>query len=182
MLGMAIEYIQPSSLSTPTLDRLCCTAGEYSPAGRTIRAGTICCTAGEYSPAGRTIRAGRMASSASRPQLAVDEDELLACLRTWHLLSIGLPFSDGVATSVESPITPPVSAHATHGNSYGSSCSSAMDVGSNTSVVAGAVKRVMPPIVMPMVSVHRGKLRHPQYKVPVDRLRLASMSVRHLGH
>ena len=49
LLGVAIEYIQPSSLSTLTLDRLCCTAGESPPAGRTVRAGSR--VAGEYSPA-----------------------------------------------------------------------------------------------------------------------------------
>ena len=49
LLGVAIEYILPSSLSTPTLDCLCCTPGEYSPAGCAVRTGSR--VAGEYSPA-----------------------------------------------------------------------------------------------------------------------------------
>ena len=88
--GMAIEYIQPSSLSTPTLDGLCCTAGEHSPAGCAVRTGSR--VVGEDSPAECTRdkpEAGKYSSASYLRHYPAGEYSLASYLHPYLLRWLG---------------------------------------------------------------------------------------------
>ena len=90
LLGVAIEYIQPSSLSTPTLDCLCCTAGEHSPAGCAVRTGSR--VVGEDSPAECTRdkpEAGKYSSASYLRHYPAGEYSLASYLHHYLLRWLG---------------------------------------------------------------------------------------------
>ena len=87
---MAIEYILPSSLSTPTLDCLCCTAGEHSPAGCAVRTGSR--VVGEDSPAECTRdkpEAGEYSSASYLRRYPAGEYSLASYLHHYLLRWLG---------------------------------------------------------------------------------------------